>query len=55
MFLEELANELKQLKDNKFNEFTDYDHGTVQFSVSKMDEAVQCLHDAHLNMKTLLR
>lgn len=55
IFLKELEKELQQLKNDNANDLTNYDHYTVQFSVSKLEESIKCLNEAYLNLKTLLR
>lgn len=50
----ELKNEMQLFRQNPNNGFTDYDHHAVEFSLDKTTEAIECLHQAWLNLKQLL-
>ena len=53
-FLEELKKEIQMFKENEHTGFTDYDHHTVDFSLMKIKEAEEHIHQASMNMKKLL-
>ena len=52
--IKDMMNQLSQLKANQHSEFTEYDLSTLEYSMKKAGEAVECLHLSTLNLKGIL-
>lgn len=52
--VKDMRREMEWFGNNGNSEFTDYDNNTMGFSIKKTDEAIECLHQSLLNLKTLL-
>lgn len=52
--VKDMRREMESFGNNVNSEFTDYDSNVIDFSTKKTDEAIECLHQSILNLKTLL-
>lgn len=52
--LRNLKDELVRFSQNTHTDFTDYDKNSIEYSIKKTDEAIDCLHQSFLNLKRLL-
>ena len=52
--VKDMRREMEWFGKNGNSEFTDYDSNAMNFSMKKTDEAIECLHQSLLSLKTLL-